>query len=132
MMKYMYMYFYLGLWLSENMSWDKHVEHVLKRSVLTIVNLLKMSHHFDRRVKLAIHTTYIRPLLEYATPVFNGNLSKTQVDSNSLENVHRRALVASLGVYRPTFHSKLLHESGIEPLAIRRKYFGLCHIYKII
>ena len=61
-------YCYLGLWLSENMCWNKHVEHVLKRSALSIVNLQKM-YHFDRRVKLSIYKTYIRPLLEYATPV---------------------------------------------------------------
>ncbi len=43
-------------------------------------------YHFDRGVKLSIYKTYIRPLLKYATHVFKGNLSKTQV--NSLEHVN--------------------------------------------
>ncbi len=37
-----------------------------------------MSHYFSRRVKLTIYKTYIRPLLKYTTPVFNGDLSETQ------------------------------------------------------
>ena len=85
---------YLGLWLSENISWDKHVGHVLKCSALSIVNLQKM-YHFDRRVKLSIYKIYIRALLENATAVFNGNLSKTQVDS--LENVLMPNFYMNLG-----------------------------------
>ena len=75
-------------WLSENMSWDKHVKHELKCSTctLSIVNLQKMYHCY-RRVKFSICKTSISPFLEYATPVFNGNVSKTHVDS--LENVQR-------------------------------------------
>ena len=112
------------------MTWDKHVDHIVQRSSLSIICLQKISYYFDRRVKLAIHKNYIRPLLEYATFIFNANLSKRQVDV--LENIQRRALVAFLGAYRHTSHSKLLHESGIEPLARRRKYFGLCNVYKVI
>ncbi len=66
-------YWYLGLWVSENMSWDIHVDHVRKRSSLPTVSLQKM-YHFNRRVKLSIYKTYIRPLLKYATPVFNGHV----------------------------------------------------------
>ncbi len=44
----------------------------------------------------------------------------------------RRALVASLGAYRHRSDAKRLHESGIEQSVIRRKYLGLCHLYKII
>ncbi len=111
-------YCYLGL--SENMTWDKHVDHIVQRSSLSIICLQKISYYFDRRVKLAIYKTYIRPLLEYATLIFNANLSKSQ--AGVLENIQRRALFAYLGAYRHKSHSKLLHESWIEPLAIRRHY----------
>ncbi len=69
-------------------------------------------------------------MLEYATFIFNAHLSKSRV--GVLENIKRRALVSSLGAYRHSSHSKLLHESGIKPLAIPRKYFGPCHLYKVI
>ncbi len=61
------------------MTWDKHVDQKVQRSSLSIICLQKI-YYFDRRVKLAFHKTYIRPLLEYASLIFNANLSKSQVD----------------------------------------------------
>ncbi len=89
-----------------------------------------MSIFFHRSVKLIIYKNYIRPISEYATPVYSGNLNKFY--SDQLENLQRQALMACVGAYRHTSHSKLLQETGIEPLSIRRKYYGLCHLYKII
>ncbi len=65
------------------------------------------------------NSSFINYLGILCKEIRNANLSKRQVDV--LENTLRRDLVASLGAYRHTSHSKLLHGSGIEPLAIRWK-----------
>ncbi len=53
------------------------------------------------------------------------------VQINAVEDIQRQALNACVDAYKHTAHSKLLHECGIEPLSIRRKYFGLTQLYKI-
>ncbi len=89
-----------------------------------------MSIFFSPKRQIVKCKNYIRPVFEYATPVYSANLNKFH--SDQLENLHRQALIACVGAYRHISHSKLLQETGIEPLSIRRKYFGLCHLYKII
>lgn len=121
---------HLGLWLSENMSWEPHIQELTKRAASSVSMLKRMGHSFSRKTKLAIYTSYIRPKLEYATNVYSNNLSENQTER--LEAIQRQALIHVASAYRHTNHSKLLIELGIEPLIVRRKYFALCHLHKII
>ena len=41
-------------------------------------------------------------------------------------------MISALGAYRHTSHERLLREAGIEPLYIRRRYFALCLLYKMV
>ena len=88
-----------------------------------------MSPSISRKTKLNIYKTYIRPKMEYATIIFDGNLNQKQIDD--YENKQRSAILCATKAYRHTSHEKLLHEVGIEPLSLRRKYFSLCHLFKI-
>ena len=89
-----------------------------------------MSRKINRKTKLFIYPSYIRPKLEYANIVYGSALNNIQ--SKALEDVQRKALLSCTGAYQHTSHIRLLQECGIEPLATRRKYFRLCHVYKII
>ena len=120
---------HLGVTLSENLSWETHVS--ICKCACVSVNLLKrMNYNINRKTKLMIYKVFIRPRLEYANALFGNNLTKNQADP--LENVQRQALLCCLGTYRHTSHAMLLQEVGIEPLSIRRKYFRLCQLYKMI
>ena len=44
---------------------------------------------------ITVYSGYIRPVLEYGTPVFNGSLTKTQ--ENQLEMIQKRAFKIMLG-----------------------------------
>jgi hypothetical protein len=79
------------------------------------VTLLKrLSRNIDRKTKLHIYKTFIRPKLEYANIVYGNNLSQAQADL--LENTQRQALLSCSRAYRHTSHARLLQETGIEPL----------------
>ena len=121
---------HLGLWLSDNMTWDKHVHETVKKTSRSLNLMKRMSWRINRKTKLFIYRCYIRPKLEYGTSVFSGNLSKKEIDK--IENVQRHALLCATNAYRHTSHDKLLREAGFEPLMMRRRYFGFCHLYKII
>ena len=121
---------HLGIWFTDTMSWEKHTNEIIKKATMPLNLLKRMSSIVDRQTKLCMYKCYIRPLLEYSPSIFSGNLTKFQIDS--IEQVQRQALLSAVNAYRHTPHEKLLYEVGIEPLSIRRKYFGLCHLYKII
>ena len=123
-------YCYLSLWLTETMSWEAHINYMISKTSRPLNVLKSLSSFFNRRVKLTLYKTYIRPILDCACVVFNTNLQKRQVDM--LEDVQRRALLCSINAYRHASHQRLLTESGFDPLINRRKFLGLCHKYKIV
>ena len=128
--KYVSSHCHLGIWLTESMSWDKQIIEINKKSAKSINLLKRLSYVLDRKTKLFLYKSYIRPLLEYNTCLYDGNLTKGQ--SDALEATQRQALLCATNAYRHTSHERLLLETGIEPLNIRRKYFSLCHLYRII
>lgn len=69
---------HLGLWLTENMSWEKHTQEIIKRTSNSVTLLKRMSSKISLKTKLAIDKTYVRPKLEYATCVFSGNMTDDQ------------------------------------------------------
>ena len=121
---------HLGFWLMDNMSWAKHTQNLVKKVSVSINLMKRMPGSINRKTKLEVYKFYIRPLLEYGTSVFGGNLTQEQTDI--LEQTQRHAVICALNAYRHTSHNKLLIEAGIEPLMVRRRYFGLCHLYKMI
>ncbi len=120
---------YLGLWFTETMTWTLHVEKIIARSGHVLTFLKRARKFFSRKTKLIIYKTYLRPLLEYATSVYSCHMNVCQ--TNAIEDIQRQALIACVDAYKHTSHSKLLHECGVEPLSIRRRYFGLTQLYKI-
>jgi hypothetical protein len=77
---------HLGLEISNDGSWQKHIDLITKK-VFTRVNILrKFKFILDRKSLEKIYLTFIRPILEYADVVWD---NKTLFLINKLENVHR-------------------------------------------
>jgi hypothetical protein len=72
--------------------------------------------------------TIIRPVLEYATPVWNPGL---QQDIKEIESVQRKITKCVDGL-RSLSYSDRLKQLGLPTLQIRRQYFDLLECYKII
>ena len=66
-----------------------------------------------------MYKTYVRPILEYAGPVWFPVLVR---DKNLLENVQRRATRIGLGVNRPSYPERLL--SANLPTFEKRRFRG--------
>jgi hypothetical protein len=81
----------LGLRISNDLTWETHIDYIVKRAQtrLYCLNML-------RRAKVAaedivqIYCSKIRPVLEYASPVWHGGL--TQEQSDSVEHIQERAM----------------------------------------
>ena len=80
----------LGLTVQNDLKWNKHITDLLKRCNKKLYMLRRLkSFHLPLCDLLTIFKGYVRPILEYGAPVFNGALTKHQV--YSLQLIQKRA-----------------------------------------
>ena len=86
----------LSLIVQSNLSWDMQVNSMVGKSSrrLYMVNLLK---RFGLPVEdlVYVYILYVRPVVEYATPVWHGSLTDKQ--SKKLESIQKRSCRIILG-----------------------------------
>ena len=63
---------YLGVWLSERLDWSIHVQAITKSAARTVGMLYRRFYkHASSRTLVKMYTVMVRPLLEYAAPVWD-------------------------------------------------------------
>jgi len=102
----------LGVHVSSDLKWTKHIDAVVSKAASRLY-FLKQLRRADvpTRDLLHFYTTVVRPVLEYACPVWYPGL--TSARSELLESVQKRAIriISGVGTYlsgtasRPTFKS---------------------------
>ena len=109
----------LGIWISSNLKWDKHIDHIYRKANSKIY-MLKLLKKFNLSLPdlLTVYKGYIRPLTEYATQAWNAGLTKAQNDK--LESIQKRTLKIILGKDYGDYHSSL-SKCNIVSLKNRRK-----------
>ncbi|KAI8485682.1 hypothetical protein Bbelb_365160 [Branchiostoma belcheri] len=86
----------LGIHLQANMKWNTHVDTIYNKASQRLYLLRKLKHfHLPIDDLVTVYVTYIRPVTEYAAPVWHSGLSTLLC--NKLEKVQRRALRIILG-----------------------------------
>ena len=120
---------HLGLTLSDNMCWDKHIREKCTKALKRVTLLKRIGLKVPATTKRDIYISFIRPLLEYASVIYD-NCSTHM--SDMLENVQRQAAITITGAYNNTNHGRLLKETGLSLLAKRRKFAKVILINKII
>ena len=81
----------LGVWLSDDLSWKSHVNHMHSRATPGLYYLRQVGRcGLSQCDLLAYYRTLIRPILEYAYPVWHAGLTKGE--SDILEEIQKRAL----------------------------------------
>ena len=81
---------YLGVWLSHNLTWNKHVGEACKVTSKQVgVIYRKFYRHSSSETLLQLYMSFIRPRLEYAAPVWDPNL---QTLAYAVEKVQTFAL----------------------------------------
>ena len=81
----------LGVMISNDLKWNMHVEMICKKVVARLYFLRQLKHaKVPTNDLLAFYTTCIRPVAEYACPVFHTALP--QYLSDQLERLQKRAL----------------------------------------
>lgn len=79
---------YLGVALCSDLSWTEHINNVCSKANKTLGFLRRNLKISSRRIKETAYKTYIRPIMEYTTTVWDPH---TQQCINKLEAVQWRA-----------------------------------------
>ena len=77
---------YLGIEISSDLRWSKHVVRLCKKAIRTIGFLKRNANISSRSIKEPAYKSLVRPQVEYASPVWDPS---THVDINRVEMVHR-------------------------------------------
>ena len=88
-----------------------------------------LQYRLDRDTLETIYKSFIRPILEYGSVVWDGC---AQADEHQLENIQLAAARIVTGAMRTTANVKLYEETGWETLSKRRERNKLIFMYKIV
>ena len=120
---------HLGVILSSNNKWTKHIDLIIDSASKSIGFLRKLKYKLSKDILNKLYLTYIRPLLEYASEVWDGC---SITDSNRIEKVqlHAARIITGLPIFASL--NSLYFETGWEKLDERRKSKKLALMYKIV
>ena len=108
----------LGVHIQANLKWNSHVEYMVKRANSRLYLLRTLKYYILTIPDLVnIYISFVRPVLEYATPVWSGGLSKGQCQM--IEQVQKRACRVILGA-QYTGYDAALTQCGLRRLEERR------------
>ena len=120
---------YLGLTVTDDLRWNKHVDRVVSKANNTINFLRRNLRINNPKVKAHAYKSLVRPLLEYGCSVWDPH---TENLTKKLEMVQRRAARFTLNRYRRTDSvSTMLETLSWPSLARRRQHARLSMMYKI-
>ena len=113
----------LSLKLTSDLKWSKHVEYICSKTSkrLYALRMLKRSGVSPSDLR-SVYSYFIRPVLEYAYPVWHTSLSSSLRDN--VESIQRRAIRI---IYPHLSYSQGLQELNLPTLFDRRQ--SLCRSF---
>lgn len=95
----------LGVVITEDLSWSSHISSICKRANSTLYLLKKAFREVSFDAFVGLYKCYVRPILEFAGPVWCAELVR---DKNALESVQRRATrLPFRGNNRPSYEVRM-------------------------
>lgn len=120
---------YLGVTLSRDQSWRKHIDSVVSKASQKLGFIRRNLRGAPQRSKTTAYFTLVRSGLEYAAPIWDPYLGK---DIDLLEKVQRKAARWVKSQYSNTVSvTRLLKDLKWASLADRRRTQKLCLFHKI-
>ena len=121
---------YLGVNISNDLSWNSHVQRVCASANRTLGFLKRNIRSKDPGLRETAYKALVRPQVEYSSPVWSP-YTKRSIDQ--IEMVQRRAARWTLGNYS-TYASvtDMVQTLGWRPLEARRSDARLVLFYKIV
>jgi len=110
----------LGIHLDCNLSWHPHVEAITSKATQRLYFLKQLKRAgLPHSQLLHFYITVIRPVLEYAVPVWHHLITKTQADN--IEAIQKRAIRIIFSLTNDVPYTSALYVANIPTLADRRE-----------
>ena len=120
---------HLGLTINSNGKWDNHISSIVAIANYSMNALRKLKYHLDKVSLEKIYLSYIRPILEYGSIIWD---NCTVAQSVKLENVQLDVARIITGAVKGTKHRLLYSETGWQTLSERRDLNQLTLMYKML
>ncbi len=122
---------HLGLTLNSHLTWDCHVDTILRKASQRLGVLRRYRRRLSPLVIRFYYITAIRPLLEYASNVWSGLSNRSH---EALERFQRRAARLIIGVAPRSElpHAIILARAGFATLHSRRRLQQAIFVYKFL
>ena len=86
----------LGVWISDDLSWDKNCQEICKKAYARLGMITKLKYvGVSRQDLVDIYILFIRSVIEYCSVSFHSSL--TQDQTNKLEKIQKICLKVILG-----------------------------------
>ena len=118
---------HLGLTLSNTGTWHKHIENILSSASKVIGIMRKLKFTLSRVALNQIYFSFVLPILEYSSIVWDGC---SQQDSIALGRLQNEAARIVTGLTRSVSLENLYRECGWSSLGDRRKQHKLAFMYR--
>ena len=118
----------LGVTFNNKFNFSSHIDKISHRASLRAKLILRCFSTRNVDILKRAFCTFVRPLLEYASIVWNPNYKK---DINKIESVQRRFTKFLPGQYCSSYEQRL-NNLGLESLNRRRLTADLVMCYKIL
>ena len=118
----------LGMTLSNDLSWNNHIDDLLNRAGKRVDILSYLKYRIDRFTLEIMYKSYIRPIIEYGDVIMS-NMNEQQIQS--IESVHKRAGMIISGAIRGTSSETVFGEQRWCSISKRREIHKPVLFYKI-
>ena len=118
----------LGVTVSNDLSWSKHIELSVAKANKTLGLIKKLCKELtDTRIRKILYSTLVRPGLEYASNLWSPYTTKHRA---VIENVQRRATKFILNYPQHLPYTERLIKTNLLPLEFRREIADLTLFFK--
>ena len=123
-----YQHKHLGLWLSSDLDWEKHISYTCLRANRKLA-VLRSVRFLNRATLDLLYKLTVRSVVEYAMVVFYNSLKQTQL--KRLDQIQYRAAKLCTGALHFTSQIKLEQDLSWESVSDRAEFLGLTVFHKI-
>lgn len=125
----------LGVLMDSSLSFKEHISIIVRNAYFRSYQLLRTIHSSDPKIWAIAFTTYVRPILEYSSEIWNPRLNNLKEKIEKVQRFYsRRALYKckQYDINSPKPYHERLKILNLDTLELRRKITDLCMIFKII
>ena len=118
---------YLGLYISDDLTWKKHIDHVISDSSQKLGMINRLFYHCSSDVKTTLYNHLVRSRLEYCCTVWD----PYQVGQvKAIEKVQKKAASIVEG-FKAEKYGQAMHDLNWLSLHKRRQYYRNVMCFKI-